>query len=145
MRPNSKRRPLESSIEEYFAKRCRKLGVFVLKNTGMGGIPDRLIFKDGIFVFVELKRPGEKPSDLQRAVMKKLRRRGALTKVVDNKAAADRLLEIFDPRSKRARIRLLRFYAHIMRRLERGISKLYGEIQGDNLDVDAPDGRQADR
>lgn len=145
MRPNSRRRPLESSIEEYFAKRCRKLGVFVLKNTGMGGIPDRLIFKDGIFVFVELKRPGEKPSDLQRAVMKKLRRRGALTKVVDNKRDADKLLEIFDPQAKRSKIRLLRFYLHIMRKLERGISKLYGEIQGDNLDVDAARSDQADR
>lgn len=105
-----KPRPLESSIESYFTKKCRKLGIFVAKNTGLNGIPDRVLIKDGLVIFLELKRPGEKPSDLQKAVMKKMRRRGAIVRWADTKPKIDRLLEIFNdpedpdnPKTKRKR------------------------------------------
>ena len=109
-------KPKESSLESYFKKRCEKSGIFILKNTGMRGIPDRLIFKDGLFVFVELKRPGETPSDLQKAVIKKMKRKGAIVKIADTKGKIDRVISIFekpaDPRSRRRLSLLARLLIH---------------------------------
>lgn len=104
-----KKTPKESSIENYFVRRCKELNIFVLKNTGMNGICDRLLIKDGIVVFLELKRPGEKPRPLQRAIIKKLRMRGVIARYADTKAKIDGLLEIFEspgkitPRAERKR------------------------------------------
>ena len=135
--PRIRPRKREKSIESYFVKRCRENGVFVLKNTGMNGISDRLIFKNGIFVFVELKRPGERPTDLQKALMKKMRKRGALTKWADTKEKVDRILSIFDKkRSIRDTERLKRFYGLLMIKLRKEIARLDDEtrrrVQEDN-------------
>lgn len=83
----------ESAVETHFVKKAKEAGVFVLKNTGMNGIPDRMIVKKGRHVWVELKRPGEKPTVLQQAVMWKLRRAGAICIVVDDKPLAAAVIE----------------------------------------------------
>ena len=44
--------------------RWKKLeNIFILKNTGMKGIPDRLILKNGVYIWIETKRPDETPSE----------------------------------------------------------------------------------
>ena len=83
----------ESSIEEYFTKKCKELDIFVLKNTGMRGIPDRLIIKNGHHFFVELKKPGEKARELQQEVHRRLRRHGATVFTIDNKQDIDHVLD----------------------------------------------------
>lgn len=87
-----RRRPLESSVEGYLETRCKETRTFLLKNTGRNGIPDRLLIRDGIHWFFELKRPGETPNPLQVAVAGKMRRRGAVTLWTDSKAGVDRVL-----------------------------------------------------
>lgn len=84
---------LESAIEGYLEDQCRLRDVFVMKNTGRNGIPDRLLIYHGIHWFVEVKRPGEKPSELQSAVARKLIRHGSIAICVDTKPGVDELLE----------------------------------------------------
>lgn len=70
---------LESSIEKFLLNLCRKNDIFITKETGLNGIPDRLLLYDGRSWYVELKRPGKKPTDLQKAVAQKIRRHGGIT------------------------------------------------------------------
>lgn len=84
--------PLESAIENYLLRRCRELGVMSVKQTGMNGMPDRLLMYGGRCWFLELKRPGKKPTDLQRAVAGKLRRRGICSMYADTKESVDAVL-----------------------------------------------------
>ena len=119
------KRPLESSIEGYFKRRCKELRIFCMKNTGMNGIPDRTVFKDGIFMFVELKRPGEKPSDLQRAIIRKLKRKGALVRVADTKEAVDKALSIFEtPDTPYLKRRLTKFYKALSMKIKRRLDSI---------------------
>lgn len=87
------RKALESSVEGYLEDRCKDLCVMVIKNTGLRGIPDRLLIYHGIHWFVELKRPGEEPSELQQAIARKLRSHGAVAICADCKPDVDRLLD----------------------------------------------------
>jgi len=87
-----KRNVIESDIESYFKRQCKKLRIFVLKNTGMRGIPDRLCVANGKTIWVELKKPGETPRPSQIARMKELRSYGAEVYVIDNKEDVDKVL-----------------------------------------------------
>lgn len=82
----------ESTIEDYLETRCRELGIFLLKNTGMRGIPDRQLILEGRHWFLEVKRPGKKPTELQEKVAGKLRRHGAVTLCADTKPRIDEVL-----------------------------------------------------
>lgn len=74
----------EKEIEAALVKTVKKIGGFSLKQTGMAGIPDRLILlPDGKCAFVELKAPGEKPRKLQEIRMKQLRKLGFKCYVID--------------------------------------------------------------
>lgn len=84
---------LEKYVEERLRKKCKEIGAFCLKNTGMNGIPDRLIIYKGVHIFVELKRPGGKPRPLQVAIMEKLRYAGATAIVIDTYEKVDKFIE----------------------------------------------------
>ena len=121
------KKPKESVVEDYLTKRCKQLGIFLLKNTGMNGIPDRLLIKNGLFVFLELKRPGETPSELQREIMKKLTRHGAISHVADSKAQIDDILSLYyDPAdmSPKQKNRLTKLYRLLIRKLQKAIAKI---------------------
>ena len=90
---------LEKTIEERLRKRCTEIGAFCLKNTGMNGIPDRLVIYKGQHVFVELKRPGGKPRPLQIAVMDKLRKAGSIAIIIDTKEGVDEFIEALENRN----------------------------------------------
>lgn len=68
----------EKAIEQYLV-RCIKLfgGMCVkLQNTGYNGIPDRLVLLDGKAIFVELKAPDGRLSEVQKARHKQLQKLG---------------------------------------------------------------------
>lgn len=71
-------RPLESKVQSRIIKRYEAQGWFVVKLmlTSKPGIPDLLCLKDGKAVFIEVKRPGEKPRPLQDYRINELRRMG---------------------------------------------------------------------
>lgn len=84
---------LESALEDYLTDACKENGVMVVKQTGMRGIPDRLLIKDGMHAFLELKKPGEKPRPLQVEIAKKLRRHGALSLYADGRTGIDDIIK----------------------------------------------------
>ncbi len=75
---------LEKQIERRLCDAVKTSGGMCLKQTGVAGIPDRLVlFPEGKSAFVELKAPGEKPRKLQVVRMKKLRKLGFKCYVID--------------------------------------------------------------
>lgn len=75
---------LEKQIERKLTEEVKKVNGMCLKQTGMAGIPDRLILiPGGKMAFVELKAPGEKPRKLQQVRIKQLRKMGFMCFVVD--------------------------------------------------------------
>lgn len=87
------RKKKENIIENYLVKRCKELNIFILKNTGMKGIPDRLILKNGVYIWIETKRPGETPSEIQKEIIRRLKLQKAIVYIADNKTEIDRILE----------------------------------------------------
>ena len=58
----------------------------------MSGVPDRIVFlPGGKIIFVELKRPGEKPTALQDRIIEILRGLGADVRVVDSMEKVDEI------------------------------------------------------
>lgn len=77
---------LEKEMERKLIDEVKTAGGMCLKQTGMAGIPDRLVLLPGGHVgFVELKAPGEKPRKLQEIRMKKLKQLGFWCFVIDGK------------------------------------------------------------
>ncbi len=78
------------STEETYWRRLRLLlkreGWFSIKTWGgpyqRPGLPDILVVANGRAVFLELKRPGNRPTELQEATMAELELAGALVRVV---------------------------------------------------------------
>jgi Holliday junction resolvase len=68
----------ESIIQTNIKKYLEKEGWMVIKliQTSVNGIPDLLCLKDGRAVFIEVKQPGKKPTDLQQYRIEKLHRAG---------------------------------------------------------------------
>ena len=76
---------LEKQIERKLIEEIKKRDGIALKQTGMAGIPDRLVLlPSGRYACVELKAPGEKPRKLQELRMKQLKKLGFRTYVVDS-------------------------------------------------------------
>ena len=98
--PIKPKKPKESIIENYLIEKCKEQNIFILKNTGMRGIPDRLLIKNGIHIFIETKRPGEKTRKLQEAIIAKLQKHGAIALTADTKEKIDDALKLFDDSNK---------------------------------------------
>ena len=62
----------ENSIESELEKFCELHGIITHKMTGNRGTPDRVFFKDGSCMVMELKQPNGKVSKLQAIEMRKL-------------------------------------------------------------------------
>lgn len=78
--------PFEKTLEAYLCKKVKSLGGKCLKLTGEVGIPDRLvILPGGRYIFVELKREGEKPRAIQEFRIKQLMQLGCNVLVMDSK------------------------------------------------------------
>lgn len=82
----------EKTIETYFVEEVERIGGMCIKFPPLfyAGFPDRLVFlPGGLFVLVELKRPGKTARLLQRKVHAKLRRLGFRVEVIDTKIGVD--------------------------------------------------------
>lgn len=76
---------LESEIEAAAVRRAKAAGWLALKNGGQGnarGWPDRLFMRLGpLYAWVEFKRPGQKPTELQARRIRELEQIGANVRV----------------------------------------------------------------
>lgn len=82
---------LERDIERALCKRVKELGGMCEKFTSPGkrSVPDRLVTLPGpCYVFVELKAPGKKPTELQRKDHWRRRCLGCDVRVIDSMEAA---------------------------------------------------------
>lgn len=86
---------LEKTVEGKTVKRAKQLGWWSCKLTSptYSGITDRMFIKDGRVVFVEFKRPDEKPRKLQEVVMRDMRKHGAEVYVIDTVESGYELFE----------------------------------------------------
>ena len=87
-------RRLERSIEATCRQHAVARGYMLMKVTSVIGIPDRLLVMSGaVSVFVEFKRPGERPSAIQRYRAGQLSQLGHRAFVVDSVGAFDNLMD----------------------------------------------------
>ncbi len=86
---------LEKDIERSVVRYCQRNGYYCrkLSTPGCRGVPDRLIAKNGRALFLELKRPGEKPTHLQEFEMNALREAGMTADWADNLDSAIAIIE----------------------------------------------------
>jgi len=83
---------LESAIERAFVARVKSLGGMAEKFTSPGrrSVPDRLVtLPGGVIIFVELKRPGGKPTVAQLRDHERRRALGCDVRVIDSLEAVD--------------------------------------------------------
>jgi hypothetical protein len=85
----------ENEIEMHLRDEVRAIGGRAYKFTSPGnaGVPDRLVLlPGGKVIFVELKAPGKKPTQLQYAQQKKISSLGFDVFVIDSKQGVDDLI-----------------------------------------------------
>ena len=83
---------LERDVEAALVKRVKALGGLCEKFTSPSArsVPDRIVtLPGGKIVFVELKAPGKKPTDLQERDHQRRRALGCDVRVIDSKDAAN--------------------------------------------------------
>lgn len=88
---------LERDVEQYLVRRIKRLGGTAEKFTSPGrrSVPDRLVtLPGGRIVFVELKRPGAKPTTNQAKDHERRRAMGCEVMVLDSKEAVDHAFPI---------------------------------------------------
>lgn len=85
----------ERDIERKLKKRVEGMGGLCLKFiSSVSGVPDRLVLMaGGQIVFVELKRPGEKPRPLQERQIRRIRELGFRVEVIDSEQGIEELMQ----------------------------------------------------
>ena len=84
---------LEKDIEKRLVDEVTKRGGIAIKLVKVIGIPDRLILAPlGVCVFVELKKPGEKPRKVQKHWKKKIEALGFDVYVIDSFEGVNQLI-----------------------------------------------------
>lgn len=86
----------ESKIEKELVDQVKAIGGLAWKfvSPGTRGVPDRLvILPGGRTIYVELKRPGEKPEPLQLKRHRELEARGHKVYVIDNIEEVHRFIQ----------------------------------------------------
>lgn len=77
---------LERTVQAHIIRRFKDAGYMVVKIglCSLPGFPDLMVLKDGVVRFIEVKRPGEKPSPLQEYRHKQLREYGFDVDIFEN-------------------------------------------------------------
>jgi len=72
---------LERDIQAQITKYLRNNGIWHVKiiTANRNGIPDLICLRKGIFIAIELKRPGHKPTDLQQAELDRIKQAGGFS------------------------------------------------------------------
>lgn len=81
----------ERQVEHYLALKVCSIGGLCFKFTSPGnaGVPDRIVIHEGRVMFVELKKPGETPRELQKFTAKKMRDKGVFVYCMSCKQQVD--------------------------------------------------------
>ena len=88
--------PLEKNIEAYLVKRIHAIGGECEKFASpmKRSVPDRIVtMPGGKLIFVELKRHGKQPSELQERDHQRRREMGFDVRVIDSKEGVDALIK----------------------------------------------------
>jgi len=88
--------PLEAVIEAYLVKRIRSIGGECEKFNSMSrrSVPDRIIsLTGGRIIFIELKRQGKQPTEMQQRDHQRRREMGFDVRVIDSKESVDVLIK----------------------------------------------------
>lgn len=85
----------ESAVEKEIIEYAKATGWWVAKFTAPGkkGVPDRIFIHRGTVVFIEIKAPGEKPSEQQEIRMREMKKYGAIVAWFDCAAKAKEWLD----------------------------------------------------
>lgn len=84
----------ESKLESFMRKKVKEFGGLFWKfRSERRGVPDRIFIHRGFVVFVELKAPGEKPTEQQAHVHSILDKHGIATVVIDTEEAVLEFIE----------------------------------------------------
>lgn len=104
-------RILERTIEASVVGHAKALGMIARKMDGLGfiGWPDRMFLYVGSVLFIEFKRPGEKPTPAQEALHTLLRAHGFAVRVCDDSLEGKRALEAFRVAATARKVALLSF------------------------------------
>lgn len=86
---------IENDVETYLYTQAKKYDILCYKFTAPStrGVPDRILIGNGKTIFLELKRPGEKPRKLQFAIHKRMREHGATVFVADTKELVNDVID----------------------------------------------------
>lgn len=86
---------IENDVETYLYRQAKKYDILCYKFTAPStrGVPDRILIGNGKTIFLELKRPGEKPRKLQFAIHKIMREHGATVFVADTKELVNDVID----------------------------------------------------
>lgn len=87
----------EKDIEAYLVKKVKESGgrAYKFVSPGNTGVPDRLVLlPKGVTVFVELKAPGKKSTDLQLVQQKRIKDLGHFVIAIDSKEGVDKLVDL---------------------------------------------------
>lgn len=78
----------ESAVEAALVRHARAQGIWTRKfsSPAHAGVPDRIFMYNGKVLFMEVKRPGEKPTKLQLYELEQIKAAGGLGVWVDNVA-----------------------------------------------------------
>jgi hypothetical protein len=88
----------ESAVEKYLVSEVEKCGGLCPKFSSPSnrGVPDRLmLLPGGLIVFVEVKAPGKRPTELQRFWLERLELLGFSTAVVDSRETVREAVQRF--------------------------------------------------
>ena len=86
---------LEKQVEAKVSRWCKQNGVKTYKLSGPNfrGKPDRIYLANGEVLFMEIKRPGAKPTKLQNAEIESLRAHGINADWADTPGSAIELIK----------------------------------------------------
>lgn len=88
------RKILERHVKQALKKRLDELGCYHYWPVPMGigaATIDCIVCYKGRFIGIETKRPGEKPTPLQKLILEKIKLSGGITFVIDNPDDAAKL------------------------------------------------------
>lgn len=86
----------ENVIEDHLVKEMKKIGGRAVKFTSsyLRSLPDRIcVFPEGVVAFVEVKRPGRKPTPKQRRMIRWLNSLGHIAVWVDSRPRVDAFIQ----------------------------------------------------
>lgn len=86
---------MESKIQSKILRYLESSGFYVVKiiRANRDGVPDIVASVRGRFVAFEVKRPGEKPSELQKYNIDEIERAGGLAFVVESREEVEDIIQ----------------------------------------------------